>query len=106
MKHRLTIAVREGAANYNCALCSRPLSQAEDLCLCLENDMCRVCGSCGVEHDPALAALLDMAKVAERVGRMGRHVLVPPLGALLELAHAAESYSSAREKRRRLRKAG
>jgi hypothetical protein len=38
--------------------------------------------------------------VAERVGRIGRHTLVPPLGALLDLAHAAEDYSHSSPKRR------
>jgi hypothetical protein len=53
-----------------------------------------VCSECGKKHAPTLAALVDLAGVAERVGRIGRHTLVPPLGALLELARAAENYST------------
>jgi hypothetical protein len=36
---------------------------------------------------------VDLARVAERVGRINRHTLVPSLGALLDLARAAENYS-------------
>ena len=52
-----------------------------------------VCRTCGMRHAPALAALLDLAKVAERVGRVCRHTLIPPLETLLELARAAEAYN-------------
>jgi hypothetical protein len=44
-------------------------------------------------HAPSLAALLDLATTADRVGRIGRHTVSPPLAALLELARAAENYS-------------
>jgi hypothetical protein len=54
-----------------------------------------VCRPCGKKHAPSLVALLDLAHVAERVGRIGRHTLVPPMGALLDLARAAESYTDA-----------
>jgi hypothetical protein len=37
---------------------------------------------------------LGLGQVAERVGRMKRHTLVPPLAALLQLAGAAENYAS------------
>ena len=50
-------------------------------------------GKCGRKHAPSLVALLDLAHVAERVGRIGRHTLVPPLDALLALARAAEEYT-------------
>jgi hypothetical protein len=39
-----------------------------------------------------LAALVHLAKEAERVARIGRHTVFPPLAALLELARAAETY--------------
>ena len=41
-------------------------------------------------------ALLDLACVAERVGRIGRHTLVPSMAVLLELARAAETYAENR----------
>ena len=53
-----------------------------------------VCDDCGRKHAPSLSALVDLAKVAERVGRIGRHTLVPPMTALLDLARAAENYST------------
>jgi len=105
-KYRLAIAVKDCSAQESCALCGRAISLLGDLCLCREDDLGKVCGSCGAEHDPALTALLELARVADRIGRMGRHVLAPPLGALLELAHAAEAYTAAADKRKRLRKAG
>ena len=43
-----------------------------------------------------LAALLDLAAVAERVGRIGKHTLVPPMAALLDLARAAELFAESR----------
>jgi hypothetical protein len=39
-----------------------------------------------------LAALMSLADAAERVGRIGRHMVVPPMTALLDLARAAEHY--------------
>jgi hypothetical protein len=54
-----------------------------------------VCQNCGRKHAPSLAALVGLADAAERVGRMGRHTVFPPLTALLDLASAAEKYASA-----------
>jgi hypothetical protein len=53
-----------------------------------------VCQECGRHHAPALAALLDLAIEAERVGRIGRHTVFPPYTALLDLARAADDYTS------------
>jgi len=53
-----------------------------------------VCRSCGKKHAPSLAALLDLERVAQRVGRIRRHTLVPPFEALLDLARAAEVYTA------------
>jgi hypothetical protein len=52
-----------------------------------------VCRDCGRKAAPQLAALLKLAHVAQRVGRIKRHTLMPPLEALLELAGAAEVYA-------------
>ena len=38
---------------------------------------------------------MGLADAAERVGRIGRHTVVPPMTALLELARAAENYAHA-----------
>jgi hypothetical protein len=55
-----------------------------------------VCKECGKRMAPELTALLDLAAVAERVGRIGRHTLVPPMAALLDLARAAEQFAEAK----------
>jgi hypothetical protein len=60
----------------------------------------RVCRECGKEHAPVLVALLDLACTAARVGHLGRHTLVPPLDALLDLARVAEDYVLAHSARR------
>lgn len=53
-----------------------------------------VCRDCGKEVSPRLVELVDLACVAEKVGKRCRHLLTPPMEALLELARAAENYSS------------
>ncbi len=53
-----------------------------------------LCRGCGKKLAPAMAALLDLAHAAERVGRHSRHLLTPPMESLLDLAHAAENYSA------------
>ena len=55
-----------------------------------------MCAACGRKHAPDLAALVNLASAAERVGRMERNSVFPPLTALLDLASAAERYSTAR----------
>jgi len=52
-----------------------------------------VCRDCGKKHAPHAVALVDLAHVAERVGKVCRHVLVPPMEALLALARAAEDFN-------------
>ena len=52
-----------------------------------------VCRDCARKAAPSLAALMGLADAAERVGRIGRHTVVPPMTALLELARAAENYA-------------
>ena len=54
-----------------------------------------VCPRCAKKNPPQVAALLTLAAVARRVGKMKRHTLTPPLEALLELARAAEDYAYA-----------
>ena len=52
-----------------------------------------ICRDCGQRLAPNLVALLDLAHAAERVARLGRHMLTPPMESLLDLARAAENYS-------------
>jgi hypothetical protein len=54
-----------------------------------------ICADCGRKHAPSLDALVQLASTAERVTKIGRHNVFPPLTALLDLASAAEKYSSA-----------
>jgi hypothetical protein len=91
----LTIQLSPPAAHGGCGLCSKSLAPAVGLRLCLDDGEA-VCRDCGKRHAPALAALLELAHVADRVGRIGRHTLVPPFNVLLDLARAAENYSDSR----------
>jgi hypothetical protein len=54
-----------------------------------------VCPECGHLHAAPLAALVRLARAAERVGRIGRHTVFPPLTVLLDLARAAENFTQA-----------
>jgi hypothetical protein len=60
--------------------------------LCVADSSDPVCKDCGRKHAPSLAALVHLATEAERVARIGRHTVFPPLTALLDLARAAETY--------------
>jgi hypothetical protein len=88
----LTIRLGHCACPDTCVLCGKKVSATAGPHLCLDESADVVCRDCGRREAPSLVALLDLAKVAERVGRIGRHTLVPPLGALLDLARAAEDY--------------
>jgi hypothetical protein len=61
--------------------------------LFLEAHPSPLCRGCGKKLAPAMAALLELAVTAQRVGRRSRHMLTPPLESLLDLARAAENYS-------------
>lgn len=89
---QLTIEHNATPGTCDCGLCGRPTESAAGPRLVLADSGDAVCLNCGCEHAPTLAALLRLARVAERVGRIGRHTLVPPLTALLDLAGVAEDY--------------
>src|SRR5947209_6682564 len=85
-----------------CALCGGSAASAAGPQLAVAGAESAVCRPCGKRHAPSLVALLDLARVAERVGRIGRHTVVPPMCAILDLVKAAEDYLSitpARERR-------
>ncbi len=82
------------AAPARCALCGGSTAGAAGPQLAVAGAEATVCRSCGKRHAPSLVALLDLARVAERVGRIGRHTVVPPMGAILDLVKAAEDYLS------------
>jgi hypothetical protein len=54
-----------------------------------------LCRKCALKLAPSLGALIDLAQVAENVGRKSRHLLTPPMESLLALARAAENYTNA-----------
>jgi hypothetical protein len=98
---QLTIALHSDASAVCCGLCHRPHEFPAGPALCLENGQQPVCRDCGRKAAPSLVALLDLAVVAERVGRVARHTLIPSLETLLHLARAAENYTLvANEKQR------
>jgi hypothetical protein len=79
-----------------CALCDHEVSVAAGPRVCRGEDFRPICHSCGKVHAPPLAALLEMAQAADRIGVINRHALTPPLGVLLDLAQVAENYAYAR----------
>jgi hypothetical protein len=89
----LTIQLKQGNAADACGLCGRATAEAAGPRLCLAGTWDAVCRDCGARHAPSLVALLDLARVAEHVGRIGRHTLTPPMEAMLHLVRAAESYT-------------
>jgi hypothetical protein len=89
----LTIQLKPGTGSEACGLCGRTTAQAGGPRLCLAANWDSVCRDCGRRHAPSLVALLDLARVAERVGHVGRHTLTPPLEAMLRLVRAAEDYT-------------
>ncbi|MBV9122314.1 MAG: hypothetical protein JO112_03000 [Planctomycetes bacterium] len=88
----LIIQLHPEASNDGCTLCGKAVFLAEGPQLYLAGGRGVVCRDCGKKHAPALLSLLDLARTAERVGRIGRHTVSPPLAALLDLARAAENY--------------
>jgi hypothetical protein len=89
----LTIQLKQGAGSDSCGLCGRTTPHAAGPHLCRADNLDAVCRECGQRHAPSLVALLDLARVAERVGHIGRHTLTPPLEAMLHLVRAAENYT-------------
>jgi hypothetical protein len=97
----LVIQLHGNATHDPCALCGRHTLSGGRPQLVLADTLDVVCRDCGRKHDPSLSSLVDLACAAERVGRIGRHTVIPPMTALLDLAHAAEAYSHARPARYR-----
>jgi hypothetical protein len=84
---------RDAIRNEPCGLCGRLLSAPAGIQLLLAGSATPVCLDCGRKHTPSLAALVHLAEVAVRIGRIHRHSVFPPLTALLDLANAAEKYA-------------
>jgi hypothetical protein len=96
----LTITFDPETPTDACGLCGGQATAAGGPRLVMADRVGAVCRQCGRKHAPSLVALLDLAQVAERVGRIGQHTLVPPLDALLDLARAAEDYTHSASGRR------
>jgi hypothetical protein len=82
------------ALSAPCGLCGQPTTTPPGTQLVVAGGHDPVCPDCGRKHAPTLAALVGLADAAERIGRMGRHSVFPPLTALLDLASAAEKYTT------------
>ncbi len=91
----LTLGLRQSSGPDPCGLCGKSVPPVAGPGLCRADTLAGVCRDCGKRHAPGLVALLDLAEVAQRFARVGRHTLVPPLEALLALAQAAENYTAA-----------
>ena len=83
---------RAEISNEPCGLCGQAMSAPAGTQLVLAGNSAPVCLDCGRKHAPSLAALVNLAEAATRIGRIHRHSVFPPLTALLDLANAAEKY--------------
>jgi hypothetical protein len=90
---RMSIKLVPAEGKDTCGLCGKETSGDSGPRLYLVDREVGVCQGCGQQHAPSLVALLTLAKVAKRVGTIGRHTVVPPMEALLDLARAAENFS-------------
>jgi hypothetical protein len=90
----LVLAYQPDSWKGLCGLCATPVVLAEGPRLLLADRRRPVCTCCARRAAPELAALVALAGAAQRVGRINRHTVTPPLSALLELARAAETYST------------
>jgi len=91
---RFTIRFQANNCNVCCPLCTEHCSIRRGPHVALAENGEPICRACCKRQAPGMLALLDLAIVAENVGRTSRHLLTPPMEALLALARAAEVYSS------------
>lgn len=94
---QLVIKFTDAASEEGCALCARPTAINVGPQLCLAESMAPVCFDCGQKHAPTLGALLDLARVAFRIGKISKHSPWVPLEKLLHLANAAEKFTDTTE---------
>lgn len=98
MKQSLVIHVFPQAQEAACAWCGRLVDAAAGPQLALPETLALVCGDCGRARAPVLAALIELAGVAGRVGAIvRRNQYWIPLKAQLDVVHAAEGFSQALE---------
>ena len=89
---RILLKVADEPGTAPCPCCGEIVLWSKGLRMVLAENEETVCRRCGKRQAPNLAALLDLASVAERVGKQSRHLLTPPMASLLDLARAAENY--------------
>jgi hypothetical protein len=92
---RFAITLHHQESEETCGLCGRAVVVAAGPRLVCTDSLVPICRNCGKKHAPPFAALLELTAMAERVGGMSRHTLVPPMEALLDLAHAADGFTQA-----------
>lgn len=92
MSH-LALHTREDATTEICGLCGQVIELPAGHQLRTIDNLDPVCADCAGKHAPSLAALVNLARTAERISRIGRNSVFPPLTALLDLASAAEMYT-------------
>lgn len=90
---RFTIRFQPCHCSSCCPLCGQSIAVQRGPCVSMADGDEPVCRDCCKRQAPNIIALLDLACVAENVGRKSRHLLTPPMEALLALARAAENYS-------------
>jgi hypothetical protein len=91
MQH-FTIRLCEEIHPACCPACGQHHHGPKGPRLFLESHADPLCRGCGKRMAPAMAALVELAHTAERVGQRSRHLLTPPMESLLDLARAAENY--------------
>jgi hypothetical protein len=89
----ITLRICDQAVNSGCSLCSRSVNYHRGPQLFLGESAQLVCRECARRTEPRLAGLVDLASIADKVGRAHRRLLTPPMETLLELARAAENYN-------------
>jgi hypothetical protein len=94
MSSELLLTFSPEATAGCCGVCQQPTASAAGLRLVTAGGLAPVCTTCGACARP-LTALVQLASEACRVGRIGRHTVFPPYTALLDLARAADEFSTA-----------
>lgn len=91
---RIILKIADEPGNDACTVCGESTLWTKGPRLVTAEDDSTICRVCGKRHAAPLVALMDLANVADKVGRQSRHLLTPPMESLLDLARAAENYST------------
>ncbi len=91
---RLFLSSKPVKRDECCGLCEQRLLPTNVHQIVLGDTYEGVCSDCVKRWDPSLAALVELSVAAERIGKIGRHSVFPPMSALPDLSRAAENYSA------------